>query len=278
MLGMPRAGKAVKVLLLINAVVFAVQLLMDQPSGKYPAGVLTSYLGATADSWWQIWRYFTCQFMHDPGDFWHILLNMLGLYILGTPIEQRFGLKRFVVFYLTCGVVAGVAYVVVTFLMGANGSIPIIGASGGVYALILAAAVYCPHIKLIFLFFPVPIRFACIIIFGGVVVVMLRTLGSGHPTSEFWSHVAHSAGALTAAFWIWVLPRIQGASSASSMKRKQGAWDKKMKQRADEQTEIDRILDKIKTDGLNSLTRREKSTLQQATKRQQAEEDRAHRL
>jgi hypothetical protein len=62
------------------------------------------------------------------------------------------------------------------------------------------------------------------------------------------------------------------------MKRKQGAWDKKMKQRADEQTEIDRILDKIKTDGLNSLTRREKSTLQQATKRQQAEEDRAHRL
>lgn len=277
--GLPRPGRVVKWLLIVNVAVFVVQLFADQAR---PWGPMTEWLGVKWDAWWQIWRYVTFQFLHDPESFFHILFNMLGVYFLGTALEARFGARRFLVFYLVCGVVAGVAYAVIGAAAGEPGWRPIIGASGGVFGLVVAAAVYFPHFRIILLFFPVPIRLAAILIFAGMAFVIMGSLGAamrGAPGAfgRAMSDVAHLGGALAAAVWIILSHRLVRVPSPFQ-KIRQGAWQRKMAQRAAEQAEIDRILHKIHTDGLSSLTRREKRLLQRATDRQREEERRVHKL
>ena len=112
----------------------------------------------------------TFQFLHDPTSLWHIGLNMLGLYMFGTPLERHWGTKKFLRFYLSCGVAAGVAYVAIGAALGNASWIPLIGASGGVYGILLACAVLFPTFRVILFIFPVPIRLAAILIFGGMLL------------------------------------------------------------------------------------------------------------
>ena len=275
-IGMPKAGRVVKILLLINLAVFIVQALVDRPTPLYPYGVISGWFGATVGGFWQIWRYFTFQFLH--GDFLHIALNMLGLYMLGTPLEQRWGPKRFLRFYLSCGVVAGLAYVVMGAIVGMRADTPIVGASGGVYGIVLACAVLFPQFRLIFFLFPVPIRLAALIIFGGMGLLILQSVSHGVYSGQFWSDVAHLGGAVTAAVWIWIVPMFRGTLGRARRGARQGAWQRKLDRRAAEETEVDRILDKIRDQGVNSLTRKEKKILQDATHRQREEEQDLHRL
>ena len=258
---MPKPGRAVTALLIANIAMFFLQLV---PGVKEQLVLIPA-------KWWYVWNYITFQFLHaDP---MHLIFNMIGLYFLGMVLEGAWGQKRFAIFYFACGVFAGICHVVATFAMGGKPWIPLLGASGGVYGIVVACAILFPQIRLILVFFLVPIRFAALL-FLGIAVYYILQGGSGGGVA----HAAHLGGAVMAGVWVWVLPRLRGAAQEASLKRRQGAWDRKMKQRAGEQAEIDRILDKIKVNGLNSLSRREKDTLQQATRRQQAEEDRAHRL
>ena len=259
-LGMPRPTPAVKVLLIINVVAYVAQMFLDR------SGMVSRTLGVTLGGFWQLWRYVTFQFLH--GGTWHILLNMLGVYFLGTPMEKRWGTRRFVVFYLACGAVAGVAYVIIGALFDLPPDMPIIGASGGVYALVLGCAVFFPEIRLIFLFFPVPIRLAALIIFGGMILTVLQAVTSGMVDAAM-SDVAHLGGAVGAAFYIWVLPYVRDARQRTSARLNQGAWQRRMDHAATEQKEIDRILAKIHDEGLNSLSSREKRILRDATRKQQ---------
>ncbi len=257
--GMPKPGRVVKTLLIINGVMFVAQM--------FAGGLVERHFAADPTAWWQVWRYVTFQFLHSTRSFWHILINMLFLYFLGTPLEKAWGSRRFLTFYLSSGAVAGVAYVVMTRTMGIDGYL--IGASGGVYAILLACAVLFPGFRIILVFFPVPIRLAATIFLGITVLTLLRTFGGGGATPDFWSQVAHFGGALGGAFWIWVLPRLQGTAGHVRERINQGAWDKKLHRDATEQKTIDEILRKVHTEGINSLTRKEKHTLADATKRQQ---------
>lgn len=271
-IGMPKPTRIIKYLLIINGIAFVGQLLLARLNPE-------AYLGVTLDGWWQPWRYITFQFLHSPGSLLHIILNMLGLYMLGTPLAQHWGDKRFLRFYLTCGAVAGVAYVVMMGLMAPDdGSTPLIGASGGVYGIVLACAVLFPHFRLIFFLFPVPIRLAAVIIFGGMIFLVLRTLSSGQATSAFWSDVAHLGGAVTAAVWIWILPKLTGSLQRSRARASEGAWQRKMQKRQATQQEIDTILDKIREKGINSLSDKEKRKLQEASRRQNDEDRGLHNL
>lgn len=254
--GMPKPGRIVKILLLINVVVFFFQLFLDR--------YLVTVGAVTVGTWWHPWRYVTFQFLH--GGFWHIALNMLGLYLLGTPLEQRFGPRKFLWFYLSCGVVAGVAYVIIGTLFGLPDDLPIVGASGGVYGVVLACAVFFPQFRLIFLFFPVPIRLACIIIFGGMVMLVMQTLAAGQ-IHRAMSDVAHLGGVAAAAAWIWLLPRVQLQRQMSLREANRGAWERKRRREREQEEEIDRILDKIRREGIASLTRKERQTLQDASRR-----------
>jgi len=263
--GMPKPGPAVKWLLITNVAVFFFQLLPN----------VSTHLALIPRNWWFVWNYMTFQFLH--GSPIHLLFNMIGLYFLGMVLERAWGIKRFVIFYFACGVFAGVCHIVLTFALGEDPSIPLVGASGGVYGIIVACAILFPQIRLVLLFFLVPIRFVAVLFLGLAVYYIFEGAMRGGVGGGI-AHGAHLGGAVMAAVWVWVLPRFRGAAQEAKLRRRQGAWDRKMKQRADEQTEIDRILAKIHDQGINSLSAREKNILQKATRKQQAEEDRAHRL
>ena len=274
-LSLPRPGRPVKVLLILNLAVFVLQMFLDRPRRYGDPGLMSLWFGATVGGYWQVWRYVTFQFLH--ADFWHIALNMLGLYMLGSPLETTWGPRRFLTFYLVCGVAAGVAYVVIAALFGGPAWRPLIGASGGVFGIVLACAVLFPQFRLIFVIFPVPIRLAAAIIFGGMILLVLQSASAaigGEPAAmgAAMSDVAHLGGAAAAAVWIWVLPTLRGTMSQARSRSKQGAWRRKMQRLADEQADIDRILDKIKQEGIASLSEKEKRTLQDATRRQRHEE------
>jgi len=276
-LGLPRPGRVVKWLLILNISMFVVQLIF-----RFALKVsLADYLGATVGAYWQVWRYVTFQFLHDSSSLWHLGLNLLGLYMFGTPLEQRWGQRRFLEFYLSCGVTAGVAYVVMGSLLGLPRMIPLIGASGGVFGVLLACAVLFPHFRVILFIFPVPIRLAAVLIFGGMILVVLSSLSGQQVSPMFWSHVAHLGGTVAAAVWLWALPRVKlrprgGPGLASRLRR--GAWRRRMERRRRRQEQIDRILEKIHREGINALSRQEKRLLHEATREQRHEDRELYRL
>jgi len=231
-----------------------------------------------------IWQIVTYMFMHASP--MHLLFNMIGLYVFGTEFEKAFGKERFLQFYGLCGIFGGIAYLFLGFLSVQTNlfafdyaETTLVGASGAVYGLLIAAIIFFPHIQIIFLIFPMPIR-----VFGLIVALMLFLNALSGSMTNLGGEVCHVAGALTglAVLKAWgMMPRIRFGSGSSSggswgtsraQKRRDGAWQKRQKQLAEEAAEVDRILQKVSDHGIASLTRREKKILAQATKRQQSEE------
>lgn len=266
--GMPKPTSVVKWLLIANIAVFVLQLI--------PEHVVEEALAVVPSVWWQVWRYATFQFLH--GGLMHLLFNMLGLYFLGRILEGSWGPKRFLVFYLSCGAFAGLCHVVMTFAFNPTGThTPLIGASGGVFAVVLVCAILFPQIRLILFLFPVPIRFVAALFIGIAVYNLLSGIARGGFAGGI-SDAAHLGGAVAGAFWMWVLPRLRRGLVSTRIRRGKGAWQRKLKKQADEQAEIDRILHKIHQQGIGSLTPGEKHILRSATQQQQQEENDMYRL
>ena len=266
--GMPRPTSVVKWLLIANIVVFVLQLI--------PGRIVETAFAIAPSAWWQLWRYVTFQFLH--AGLIHLLFNMLGLYFLGMILEGAWGPKRFLGFYLSCGAFAGLCHVVMTFAFNpAAIDKALVGASGGVYAVVLVCAILFPQIRLILFLFPVPIRFAAALFIGIAVYNILSGISRGGFVGGI-SDAAHLGGAVAGAFWIWVLPRLRTGLTSTRTKRGRGAWQRKLKKQADQQAEINRILQKIHQHGIASLTAGEKRTLKNATRQQQQEEHDLYRL
>lgn len=265
-IGLPRPGRTVMRLLVINLAVFVLQIFM----GNW----LLRWFAAVPVCWWQVWRYVTFQFLH--GGLFHLMFNMLGLYFLGMVLEKGWGGRRFLVFYLTCGAAAGAAHVIMSMLFNQSMSVPLLGASGGVYGVVLACAILYPQIRVFVFLFLMPIRVAAGLFLGFAVLNVLigvRSAIEGGPLSAGGiSDMAHLGGALAGGVWVWLMPKLRGTWSISAGKVKKGAWGRKMARRAAEQAQIDRILRKIHAEGLESLSRKEREILREATHRQRDEE------
>lgn len=105
-------------------------------------------------SMFEPWQVLTYSFLH--GGMTHLLFNMLGLYMFGGEIERLFGSRYFLAYYFACVVAAALSHLVITAWIGGP-PIPTVGASGGVYGLLLAFAVYFPHRKVLLLIPPIPL-------------------------------------------------------------------------------------------------------------------------
>jgi membrane associated rhomboid family serine protease len=100
----------------------------------------------------EVWRLLTYAFLHDPDKVMHIAFNMLGLWVFGSDVEDLYGPREFLAFYLTSAVVGGIAYI----LFGQSGAC--LGASGAVIAVLVLCALHFPtRTILLFFFIPVPI-------------------------------------------------------------------------------------------------------------------------
>jgi membrane associated rhomboid family serine protease len=105
----------------------------------------------------QVWRFITFQFLH--ANLTHLFSNMLSLFIFGPIVESFFGSRRYLIFYLLCGVAGAACYLLllaVHILAGAD--VPLIGASAGIFGVLVAGAVLAPNAKILLLFPPIPIK------------------------------------------------------------------------------------------------------------------------
>jgi len=139
----------------------------------------------------QVWQLVTYGFLHDPSGFAHIFFNMFALYMFGSDIERLFGSRFYLAYSLVCVVVAGVSHLIVTSLISAPVS-PVVGASGGVYGLLLAFGWYFPQRRVMLLFPPIPMSARTFVIVFGVIEFVFGVTG----TQAGVAHFAHLGGML----------------------------------------------------------------------------------
>jgi membrane associated rhomboid family serine protease len=121
----------------------------------------------------------------------HLFFNMFALYMFGSDIERLFGSRFFLLYYLVCVVSAAATHLAVTSLMGAEAG-PTIGASGGMFGLLLAFGWYFPHRRVILLFPPIPMPARVFVTLYGAVELVLGVTG----TQQGVAHFAHLGGML----------------------------------------------------------------------------------
>ncbi len=252
----PRLTPVVKLLLIINIGVFLAAITI-RPLGFF------IYEWFQLDPTWprafQLWRLISYQFLHDPSFVWHIFFNMLGLFFLGPTLERHWGGKRFLPFYLGCGVAGGLFYLLLIGVGFLKDPLPMVGASGAILGMLAACAILFPHFVVIILLFPVPIRIAAV---GLTAVYLVAILTKG---ANAGGDAAHLAGMAAGAVYVFS----QSWRSKFKSKIRAGQWEKQMAERRNLQAELDRILQKVHDSGIQSLTPNEKKTLRQATKAEQ---------
>ncbi|MCU0868095.1 MAG: rhomboid family intramembrane serine protease [Burkholderiales bacterium] len=136
----------------------------------------------------RFWQLITYGFLH--GSLAHLLFNMLGLYMLGAQVEQVFGSQRYLQYYLTSVFSAAVAQLLVTQMLGGD-PVPTVGASGGVFGLLLAYGMLFPNRTLMLLIPPIPMKARTFVLGYGAIELVL---GLMQPTGGV-AHFAHLGGA-----------------------------------------------------------------------------------
>ena len=177
---MPPIPPATQALLLANVAIFFLGDLLD------PGVVAPFALWPIGGGFWP-WQIVSYAFLH--GGFNHLFFNMLGLWMFGSELEQVWGRNRFLVFYFASVVAAALTQLVVDALL--NSPAPTIGASGGLFGLLLAFAMIFPN-RIILLFFVIPMKAKYLVALYGLLELYqgVYVLNSGV------AHFAHLGGML----------------------------------------------------------------------------------
>jgi len=192
---LPRMTKA---LLIANLIGFALQWMLGdariQPLMLWPLGgdpyAATDAFGST----FMPWQLLTYGFLHDPANILHLAFNMLALVMFGAPLEHVWGERRFLTYYLVCVLGAGLCQLAVGSWAVANGAAayPTLGASGGVFGLLLAYGMLFPNQRVMLLFPPIPMKARTLVILYGVFELSLGLTGWQPGVAHF----AHLGGML----------------------------------------------------------------------------------
>lgn len=267
----------VKRLIIANVVVFLLVSVLVASGVSF--NLFVTYLGFDdAKALTQPWTIITYMFLH--GGILHVLFNMLFLFFFGPPLEERWGGKEFVKYYAICGV--GAALVNLVFSEGV-----IIGASGAVYGVMLAYALNWPN-SLIWIYAIFPIKAKYLVLILGGVSFYSAFLGA----SDGIAHFAHLGGLVVGFVYLkkgWEVrahfdglrKRLRrrkftivrggpGADSVSRGRSKEAAEEAKM------HDVVDLILDKIRAEGIESLTPEERRFLDEFSRRRQASHEVRH--
>jgi membrane associated rhomboid family serine protease len=301
---MSRIPTITKNLLIINILAFMAMLVLKQVMGVDLNDLLGLHFFMAAD--FHVFQLFTYMFMH--GGWEHLILNMFMLWMFGMVVERAMGPTRFLFYYIICGLGAGVlqeiaqffwvyymlygqhalgmgeAFSVMGQLSAELNKLTTVGASGAIYALLLAFGMMFPNERMFIIPIPVPIK-AKWMVMGSIAVELFSAMAM--PGSNV-AHLAHLGGMLFGFLLLRHWQRNQGygydngsqifsrmksrweqysqksagrkSSGGNSASSANPDWDYNAHKKAS-QEEIDRILDKIRKSGYDSLTKQEKQTL-----------------
>jgi len=270
----------VKGLVIANLVVFVLQTLTGGGMGR-SLGIIdvwASFVPQLAIFDFQVWRFVTYMFLH--GGFFHILFNMFVLWMFGSQIEALWGRRTFLTYYFVCGVGAAVIYGVFR-LFGYESMVPMMGASGAIYGLLLAYGLTFPNnVILVFMILPMKAKYA-VLLFGLIELLSIPRGGSV-------AHLAHLGGMVAGFIFLqvtapniarrgggfvddatrrWRIFRARNRMRVVRPDERSGGNGKDKSPPSPGQKRIDIILDKISREGLQSLTDEEQEILRRAGKR-----------
>lgn len=172
---------AVKILIIANVAVYALNAIvgnvMTMRLGMSPQAVIEQFA---------LWQPLTYMFLH--GSVSHILFNMLALWMFGTELERTWGTRFFTKYYLVTGVGAAATSMLMSVFFPDIYYNITVGASGAIYGLLIAYAMYFPHRTIYYIIFPMPARIYVLI--AGVLAFMFSVSGSSGGVA----HTAHLGG------------------------------------------------------------------------------------
>jgi len=179
---MPSMPPVTQLLIVLNISVFLIEMMAEQLLigwfALWPLG--PGFLP---------WQVVTYSFLH--GSLLHLFFNMLALYMFGSDIERVFGPRRYLTYYMVCVLTAALAQILVSSSSGGP-PYPTLGASGGVFGVLLAFALYFPRRIIVLIFPPIPMPAWLFVILYGLIELYLGVTG----TTQGIAHFAHLGGML----------------------------------------------------------------------------------
>jgi membrane associated rhomboid family serine protease len=300
----------IKFLLISNVAIF---LLSSLFSNMTIGGIPFDYLLYKYFALWPIgsapidgaptflpWQLISYMFLH--ADFTHVIFNMLALWMFGMELEQIWGSKKFSIYYTLCGLGGGIAHLIISPLLGDTSWVPLVGASGAIFGLLIAFGLLFPD-RYVYVFFMIPIRAKFAV--AGWIALEFFYLYTGAGGNI--SHLAHLGGAVVGIVYMLIsvgTPTIL-ANFRSGRRRDDssgGMWQNRGWKQPDErnhgnrndavdaeyydvnsttttaprthlgtriitQTDVDRILDKIASGGWDSLSEDEREIMFEASRK-----------
>ena len=178
-----------------------VGIFLAESSGMFPADAFALWPPGSFESRFEPWQLVTYSFLH--ANMAHIFFNMLALYMFGGDVERLFGSRFYALYYFAAVVSAAVCHLVITTWLGASPA-PMVGASGGIYGLLLAFGIYFPHRRVMLLFPPIPMP-ARVFVFGFAALELFLGITQ---TAAGIAHFAHLGGMLGG--WLMIQWRRRG--------------------------------------------------------------------
>lgn len=186
-------------LIVANVAVYLLQMLAPEIVMRFalwPWGASAMSRGQVD---FQVWQVVTYGFLH--GDLFHLAFNMFAVYMFGSALELVFGPKRYLNYYFVCVIAAAIVQLI--FAQVTGGFYPTVGASGGVFGLLLAYALYFPRNKLMLLFLPIPIPARVFVAIYAALELFLGVTG----TQAGVAHFAHLGGLIGGALMLYLWRR-----------------------------------------------------------------------
>ncbi len=252
---------AISQLVLINIIVY---LLVPMVFGSHaPSGL--ALIPAQVMTRGMVWELVSYMFLH--ANFMHIFFNMFGLVIFGADLERWWGTRDFLKYYFVCGAGAGIIQVLVTYAHLGSPLVPVIGASGAIFGVLVAYALAFPN-RQVLLWFVIPVSARTMVILFGL-LELFSAASQPHGGGGV-ARFAHLGGMLVGYLYLkhetltWKVKRWwggRGSAVGSFRPRRPSEEDPRQKER------IDAILDKISREGMGSLTREERKLLAESADR-----------
>ena len=174
---------AVKILIITNVALFLLNIIVGN--------VMTLRLGLSPQAVFEqfaIWQPITYMFLHSTGGLGHVLFNMLALWMFGTELERTWGTRFFTKYYFITGIGAAATSLLLSLFVDAIYYSVTVGASGAIYGLLVAYAMYFPHRTIYMIIFPLPAR--VFVLIAGAIAFMSSLGGPGGGVA----HTAHLGG------------------------------------------------------------------------------------
>ena len=203
-LSFPPFTRAVKQLLIANGAVALAVLLLGRTAEQWVTVHFALIPYFVVHGW--IWQLVTYAFLH--AGLWHLLFNMLALWMFGAQLEQDWGYNIFMQFYFFCAIGGALTTIVVSFthVLGTDPEVATVGASGAIFGLLLAFGIL--HAESEIMLFPIPFMIkAKYFIIGLIFIEVYLTLSSAQRPGESVAYMAHMGGLLFGYIWLKFVPR-----------------------------------------------------------------------